>query len=105
MATLNLDQKPEELRVGLVAGADFIRTLESEDGDWPGTAVIKLIFNDTDATTWTATIAGADATWNIDKAVVDALIADAPTRAKVTYVDGPVDLLWAVGGVTLRGSW
>lgn len=102
MTAISLGATPLQLSVRLYASADFICGLDSEDGAWPTTAALALVFNDLDATTWTATLNGVAADWNVDKAQVAALIARLPTspRVRLTYTDGTTDLLWAQGRVT-----
>jgi len=102
---------PERLTVNLVPGADFVIALDSKDQtgeplDWPDTATISLVFNDTEGTIWPATVSGPTAAWNVDKAEVDALLSRYPSRSSIrvrlVYVDGSVDLVWAKGSVTVQ---
>lgn len=98
-----LGSSPTAMLVKLTLGADFISGFDSEDGNWPGTAVIALHFNDSADTVWTATINGTAVDWNIDKAQVAALVSRFPRspRAHVTYVDGTTDLMWFEGQVAV----
>lgn len=101
MTAISLGSTPLQLMVSLYPTADFISGIDSIDGPWPTTAVLALVFNDTAATTWTATLNGVAADWNIDKAAVAALIGRLPNgpRVRLTYTDGTTDLLWAQGRV------
>jgi len=99
---LELGSGPLPLHVTLTQDGDFICVIESQDGDWPGTAVISILFNDDDVTTWTATLSTVDATFDVDKIEVNALIDKGPTRARLRYVDGSTDLIWAQGSVSVR---
>lgn len=102
---LSLGGEPLPLFVKLNEHKDFICTLASQDADWPDGAVIALEFGDDDATTWAAEIDGPDASWNVDKAVVDALIgrldSSAKRRARLSYTEGSTDLPWAQGSVQI----
>lgn len=100
MADLNLGNAPDTLTVTLVRGADFVSGVDSLDGDWPTGTVIRLVFNDSASTVWTATLEGAAATWEIDHAEVDALIGrmnPSKRRVRLVYADGPTELMWAIG--------
>lgn len=94
MSTLILGTKPDPLTVYLTTGADFRCTLRL-DTNWPTGSTLALKFA---ATTWSATISGRDATFNVDKATADA-IADA-AAVRLNYTDGAtVDETWAIGTV------
>lgn len=103
---INLGASPDRLTVTLTRGADFVTGMDSLDGPWPETAVVRLVFNDTADTIWPATIAGAAADWNVDKAEVDALIGRLtnPKNVQLTYTDGTADLTWAQGSVVVAGG-
>lgn len=92
-----LGVQPETLRVFLTAGADFYCVLRAQE-PWPVGASIKL---EVGASTWTATISGADATFNVDKAVWTTVDDDA--IARLVYTNGSVDQVWAHGKVVRRG--
>src|SRR5688500_14757694 len=96
--TVTLGATPDHLKVQLTTGADFIATLTNQSGPWNEAAVVALVFDDEDGTTWTATIDEADATFNVDKAAADEI----PHRTKVElrYTDGTIDQVWARGSVT-----
>lgn len=114
MASLTLGSAVDTLAVRLTEDADYVTGIDSLDGDWPGTAVVSLVFNDTptapatDPTEWVATVVGDAISWNVDKAEVNALIARLPegtkARARLLYVDGSTDLVWAQGSVSIK-TW
>lgn len=90
---LELGREPDELKLHLSPGADFISTIYTLDGStWPVTLQAKIIVG---GETWTATVAGDELRWNVDKAAVDSAIAAKPVEAWLRYVDGSTDLLWA----------
>lgn len=93
-----LGARPDSLAVRLTGGADFIATLTNQDGAWAEGAVVRLVFADEAETVWTATIVGADASFNVDKAIADA-IPDR-TRVELLYTLGDVDQVWARGSVS-----
>jgi hypothetical protein len=99
VANLELGSAPTGLTVRLVRGSDFVAGIDSNEGDWPVGVTIRLVFNDAGATTWDATVSGAAADWNVDKAAVDTLITASPKRVRLLYVDGTTDLVWAQGDV------
>lgn len=88
----------EPLEVWLAAGGDFVCTLRTDDeSNWPGGTNITLLVG---ALTWTATVAGMDATFSVDKSVTDTVTARTP--AKLIYTNGSTDTVWAVGMVVRR---
>jgi hypothetical protein len=98
--SFNLGRAPERFTVTLVENADFIAALRRANGeDWPGTLQVSLVFNDTDETTWTATINGPQLLWNVDKVESDAVFAARPKKVTLWYVDGDVEISWAQGTV------
>lgn len=106
---ISLGAEPDTLTVHLSPGADFDSTLVllDDDGaetDWPVGTVITLRFAKTAATetVWTATIDGAEATFSVDKATVDTLLAQNRKTARLYYVNGTDDLLWASGSVSVH---
>lgn len=105
-STIVLGAVPKNLKVPLIAGADFVAALRRKDDvPWPGTTVIRLEFVMPDTSnnvTWDAAIDGAVATWNFDKADVDAVLAAVSVAVKLWYIDGDVELLWAQGEVDPR---
>lgn len=96
MSSIVLGNAPESLRLILVSDADFVSTLTNSDGNWSGTASIELRFDDD--TVWPAVIAANTATWNVDKAVVDA-VPSTVRKVSLFYTDGAADLCWAKGTV------
>jgi hypothetical protein len=100
--SFTLGVEPESFTVILSPGADFVSTITASDGDPWGSAVVSLVFDDDDETTWSATVASDELRWNVDKVAVDALIAASPSHVRLTFVDGTTDLLWAKGRVSVR---
>lgn len=96
--TVTLGARPDLLTVVLVTGADFIATLTNQAGPWAEGATVALVFSDDAATTWAATITAADATFNVDKAIADAI--PHRTKAELHYTLGAVDQVWARGSVS-----
>lgn len=113
MSTISLGADVENLSVKLARGGDYVTGLDSLDGDWPVSAVVTLLFNDSANTAWTATVNGAALDWNVDKAQVDALldryatagVDDSRRKVRLRYVDGTTDLIWAQGKVQLTADW
>jgi hypothetical protein len=108
--SIELGNDPESLTVTLITGGDFDAglVLEDENGDdldWPVGTVLTLRFSRTAdiGETWTATIDGAEAAWDVDKAVVDATIAAGRTKVRLVYVNDDDDDVLAIGTVTVRG--
>lgn len=99
MATITLGSRPVAMSLLLVAGGDFVCTLTSQDGDWPATATITL---EVAGTTWTAALAGPEATFNVDQDDVDTVIEAKPTRFKLWYTDGGTHILWGAGSVVVH---
>lgn len=98
-----LGSAPDTLKVVLVKGADFVSTLTRKDGtDWPVDTEVVLEFKTTSPVSWSATLTGSSAMWNVDQADVDALIAAKPRSVKLWYVEGEVRLLWAQGDLDIR---
>lgn len=102
----NLGIKPDKLKVYLYRDADFDSVLTRRDelgalADW-GTTDIRLIFPllivGTGAMEWDCVVVGADATFQIDKAVTNLV----PTGEKVELWVG--DQCWAAGTVSKKGA-
>lgn len=96
--TVTLGAIPDHLNVRLTTGADFIATLTNQSGPWAEGAVVSLVFSTDPVVTWTATIAAADATFNVDKAVSDTI--PHRTAVELRYTLGAVDQVWARGSVS-----
>lgn len=90
---IHLGIQPELLRVLLSSGADFTTTLRLNSA-WPGGSALTLVVG---TLTWTATIAGTDANFSVDKAITDT-VADG-TAARLVYTNGSTDQVWARGTV------
>lgn len=103
--SVSLGFQPLYCAVHLTNGADFYQPLQTPDGsDWPSGAVISLRFGTDPATTWTATISGSTATWNVDKVQVLALGYKSNVTAEVIYTDtSGADLTWFIGNVVWHG--
>lgn len=94
---------PEKFDVDVSAGADFYSSLRRKDGtDWAATAQVILDFG-VGINPWVATLTGPVATWDIDQAVVDAVIAAKPKKVRLWYVDGGTRLLWGSGALKQVG--
>lgn len=104
---LNLGTEPEGLALHLSRNADFGHKFESYAGetptDYPAGTAIRLDIVDESATvlaTWSATVAGNTATFAVDKAQVNTVLdITGPKYARLYYVNGTDDDLWAAGPV------
>lgn len=96
--TITLGAKPDHLTVRLTRGADFIATLTNQAGSWAEGAVVAIVLSTDPETTWTAAIAGADAVFNVDKTLADAIRQG--TAAELRYTLGDIDQVWARGSVS-----
>lgn len=86
----------------LPTGADFVASLTRQDGtDWPAGPGIGVQI-EVGAATWVATTAGPTVTWDVDEALVAAVIATAPKKARLVYVNGASKVLWATGPAVIR---
>lgn len=107
MSTVALGFVPIQLSVHLTRDADFAATLRTSDSsNFPsGTAVtLELQKSGSAASTWAATVAADSAVWNVDKAVVNALVPRTRYAARVIYNDGTgTDLVWFSGSVVWHG--
>jgi len=102
--TFTLGMAPLSMQVQLSRDSDFDAVLTNTDGSWAVGESLKIVFNDaTGPTTWTASMAGADATFYVDKTAVNTLIDDAPSYATLIFVSGSTDARWGQGGVTING--
>lgn len=90
--TINMGVKPARMSFTLTDDGDFYSVLRTRDGsNFPVTAVLQIrIYNAADSllTTWTATVSGANATFNVDKAAVATLLALSPVQGRLFYHDG-----------------
>lgn len=89
---INLGFQPETLRVLLTTGADFYTVLQLNES-WPAGTSLALVFDG--GASWAATISGANATFNVDKAQT-ATIANG-TGVRLVYTNGTTDQVWAIG--------
>jgi hypothetical protein len=81
---------------------DFVNEIISNTGAWPDTAELEYQFeavNSSTVTTWPATITGALATWNVDKADVATLLASGVTEYRLIYTENDYDLDWFRGQI------
>lgn len=102
--TIQLGTIPENLRVHLAADADFVASMTSTTGTWPGTGVTLELIDPmgTVVASWPATISGAVASWDVDAAEVAPVVAAGVRTARLHYTDSAgSDLLWARGSVTV----
>lgn len=90
--TINFGALPARASFTLSSDADFYQEVQTTDGTaYPGTAVMQLRWlNGFDVVigTWSASFAASTATFQVDKAVVAALLAGAPVQGRVFYEDG-----------------
>lgn len=82
---------PESVDLNLNDGYDFKAVIELTDASdvpipWPVGTEVYIRF--TDGSSWQATISGTEAQWNVDKAVVGAVVA---SRYSLAYVNGTND--------------
>lgn len=92
---ITLGRRPDTLNVILSRTADFIATLHRQDNTaWPAGTVVTLTIGET---SWPATVAGADLSWNVDKATVATAHAAGTHPATLTLTQGTADLTWAEG--------
>ena len=107
MATVDLTSEPAELTLNLTRDSDFVRALVPSGEGFPTDAQIILDFGPHPETeqpqTWAAEVTAERAQWNVDKVMVNELIANKPRTAKLRYVHNQLDLLWAIGSVTIDG--
>lgn len=104
MASIALGQIPDDLAITLVRGADFIASISTRDSsDWPDGLIVTVAFDDEDSTVFTADVTGPTIAFDVDKAIVETLIDATPRLARLFYIDGDTDLLWAVGRPRFRG--
>jgi hypothetical protein len=100
MMAIDFVSAPAVLTINLTKDADFIRLLETVEGEeFPAGCQIELRFRDSAGgalAVWPATVTTTEAMWNVDKADVNDLIADEPASCRLFYVDGDIDLLWAL---------
>ncbi len=80
---LTLGTKPESLKVLLNPGADLMFSIRSVNSPW---AVDVQLILEVGTHRWTATIGGDLATWVIDQAEVDNVIAEDDLTARLWYV-------------------
>ena len=98
MSEIHLGSSPARLGVHLATGADFLCTLRSNPTPWAEGTVITLVFG---AQTWTATIAGNDAVFSVDKATAD--LIPQGTKARLVATNGTTDQVLALGRVVRYG--
>ena len=105
MTKLNLGGDPLDLGVTLSDQTDFVCELVYEvDGvvaDWPVGTSLSLVFADTAATSWAATVTGSVARFDVDKAETANIAASTPVRLQ--YANGATDRALAVGRVKRSG--
>lgn len=100
--TIRLGFAPVELNVVLTGGSDFASSLVA-DSPWADGTVIALVFTTaTGPVTWTATINGVSAGWQVVSSEVDGLLAQPVRLVKLMYSDPDTTLTWATGTVSSR---
>lgn len=95
---------PGNASVVLVTGADFDAVFTYKVGgvetDWPVDTEIWLWFDDPAIDSWEATVAGASATFAVDKAIADTVPSG--TGVRLLYVNGTDDKTLTIGQVERR---
>ncbi len=96
---------PFDLNVQLAPDADFTSSITNNAGNWAGGTAIELRLSASSAgtspTVWPATITGAVASWEVDKALVATALAAGVSYARLHYIDpASHDLLWGKGRVS-----
>lgn len=90
---------PRRFGLSLPTGGDFscelVYRVAGVVTDWPVGTSLAWTFSTGDP--WPATISTSKATWNVDKAVADA-IPDG-TKVKLVYTNGTTDQVWWIGTV------
>lgn len=112
MTDIKLGTTPDDLEVELARGADFVATLRNIDPataddptptpvNWPAGSVVELqLGNAPTLTTWTATINGADATFNVPAATVTTFLDTGQRDARLYHRrTGVPPVCWATGRV------
>lgn len=105
--TITLGTVPQVLKVILVEHADFVASMRRSDGQsWPDGASLSLQFTlkEGGPTIWEASFASAVASWDVDRDVVDALVASKPRAVRLWYEEGELQALWAQGEIDVRGT-
>jgi hypothetical protein len=97
--------RPGNRDVDLTRGGDYIfglrRLLDGVITDWPLGTEWTILFDDNQNSEWDANVLDEMASWNVDKAVADAM--DEGTTVRWRYVNGTTDLIYWVGRVN-RGE-
>lgn len=95
---LQLGARPDVLRVRLTEGADFYCVVRLNE-DWPVGTTLTLVLP---SAAWSASISGADATFNVDKDTWPT-VANNGDEARLVYTNGTTDRVFAVGTVVRNG--
>lgn len=100
--SFTLGAAPQPMSVVLPRDADFVASMTSTTGVWPGTGETLKMFDaaGTQVASWAAVIAGATASWTVDTLVVVAVIAAGARTARLHHFEDGNDLAWAAGGVS-----
>jgi hypothetical protein len=99
--TVTLGLQPISLDVALPSDGDFVAALVA-DQPWPAGVTIELRFSvpEQASVVWTATIAGARASWDVPAAQVQVLADRDPTGVRLRYRDPDGSVLpWGRGRV------
>lgn len=102
-----LGSVPDTLVLNLTHGGDFVQSMESVVSDtddtpvdWVDGETLTIVFSN--AVTWPADLAGNVASWAIDKADVETLVATNYLKAKLVYTADTLDVVWAQGVVAVK---
>lgn len=104
MAVLEIGPIPEYIHLNLTRDSDFAGAITYLDAsnvaaDWPVGTSLSFVFESGDA--WAASIAGAVATWAVDKALTNARING--EVVSLVYANGTTDLVIWRGKVARHG--
>ena len=104
---LALGTEPQDVDVLLPFDADFVASIETVDGSsWPAGTAVALVFSTAprqitpSGLRWEAAIVADAARWDVDKLLVQAVIAAGAAYARVLYTEADgSELLWTKGTV------
>lgn len=102
---VSLGFAPIGLKVILTPGSTFAAKLTNSSGDWDVGASVSLTFDVPDPDSdieWTATLAGADATWTEAPAAVQAVLDAGVKTVRLWYSDGTNPVEWGYGSVVVK---
>ncbi len=100
--SFTLGARPLAMDMVLPRDADFVATLTSTTGVWPGDALTLVLLDGTGTQidSWDADIAGPTASFTVAQATVAAAITAGARTVRAHTVENGVDQLWASGPVS-----